>query len=55
MMQDTQIAVRISKPLLEMLDDIRRNEKEPPSRAEMIRRLIERAGKAASSSDQPGS
>jgi len=45
MTQDTQIAVRISQQLLETLDDIRRKEKDVPSRAEMLRRLIERAGK----------
>ena len=41
MTHDTQIAVRISERLLEMLDDIRRKERDIPSRAEMIRRLIE--------------
>jgi hypothetical protein len=41
--QDSQIAVRISTELLSVLDDLRRQEKDLPSRAEMIRRLIERA------------
>jgi metal-responsive CopG/Arc/MetJ family transcriptional regulator len=44
MRQDTQIAVRISHTLLEMLDDIRREEKDIPGRAEMLRRLIEQQG-----------
>lgn len=43
MTQDTQFAVRISKRLLDMLDEIRREERDLPSRAEMIRRLIEKA------------
>jgi metal-responsive CopG/Arc/MetJ family transcriptional regulator len=47
MTQDTQIAVRISERLLDVLDDLRRNEKDLPSRAEMIRRLIERGAKHA--------
>lgn len=46
MTQDTQIAVRISERLLEQLDEIRRKEKDLPSRAEMIRRLIERGSHA---------
>jgi metal-responsive CopG/Arc/MetJ family transcriptional regulator len=41
--QDMQIAIRISTDHLEQLDDLRRDEKDLPSRAEMIRRLIERA------------
>jgi metal-responsive CopG/Arc/MetJ family transcriptional regulator len=47
MTQDTQIAVRISERLLDVLDDLRRNEKDLPSRAEMIRRLIERGAEVA--------
>jgi metal-responsive CopG/Arc/MetJ family transcriptional regulator len=43
MLQDTQIAVRIAESLLLKLDDLRRAERDVPSRAEMIRRLIERA------------
>jgi len=46
MEQDQQIAVRISKALLETLDDVRRAEQDVPTRAEMIRRLIERAAAA---------
>jgi len=45
-MQDEQIAVRISKRLLDLLDDVRREERDVPTRAEMIRRLIQRAGEA---------
>lgn len=43
---DQQIAVRISKRLLDVLDDVRRAERDVPRRAEMIRRLIARAGGA---------
>ena len=43
MTQDTQIAIRISAAALARLDDLRRAEPDLPSRAEMIRRLIERA------------
>ena len=43
MTQDTQIAVRISTQALAALDELRRVEADLPSRAEMIRRLIERA------------
>ncbi len=42
MTQDTQIAIRISERLLIDLDDMRRRETDVPTRAEMIRRLIER-------------
>ena len=52
MIQDTQIAVRISEQLLIDLDDVRRHEKDVPSRAEMIRRLIERATKEIRSDTQ---
>jgi len=45
MAQDTQIAVRISTELLTQLDELRRKEKDLPSRAEMIRRLIEKGRK----------
>lgn len=44
-MQDQQIAVRISEELLSALDELRRKEKDLPSRAEMIRRLIEKGSK----------
>jgi len=44
MQQDEQIAVRISKRLLDLLDNVRREERDVPTRAEMIRRLIQRAG-----------
>ena len=43
MTQDTQIAIRISTQALAALDQLRKNEDDLPSRAEMIRRLIERA------------
>lgn len=49
MTQDTQIAVRIAESLLDKLDDLRREERDVPSRAEMIRRLIERASEARGS------
>jgi metal-responsive CopG/Arc/MetJ family transcriptional regulator len=45
MAQDAQIAVRISTELLTALDELRRKEKDLPSRAEMLRRLVERAAK----------
>lgn len=35
------MTLRISERLLEKIDDLRRNEKEIPSRPEMIRRLLE--------------
>jgi metal-responsive CopG/Arc/MetJ family transcriptional regulator len=47
MQQDQQLVIRISKRLLDTLDDLRRWETDVPSRAEMIRRLIERAGAEA--------
>jgi len=43
MAQDAQIAVRISTALLAALDELRRKEKDLPSRAEMLRRLVDRA------------
>ncbi|WP_414462917.1 hypothetical protein [Hyphomicrobium sp. DY-1] len=43
MAQDTQIAIRISAQALAALDQLRKNEDDLPSRAEMIRRLIDRA------------
>ncbi len=42
MTQTETIAIRISEPLLELLDEARRKERDIPGRAEMIRRLIER-------------
>ena len=47
MQHDTQIAVRISEERLRQLDELRRREKDLPSRAEMLRRLIDRAAKSA--------
>ena len=35
------MTLRISERLLEKIDDLRRKEKEIPSRPEMIRRLLE--------------
>lgn len=46
MAQDTQIAVRISTEALDQLDELRRKEKDLPSRAEMIRRLVARASES---------
>jgi metal-responsive CopG/Arc/MetJ family transcriptional regulator len=43
MTQTQTLAIRISEPLLELLDEARRKERDIPGRAEMIRRLIERA------------
>lgn len=43
MANDTQIAVRATTEHLKKLDDLRRKEKDLPTRTEMIRRLIERA------------
>ena len=40
---DTNFNIRIQKDWLLNLDDIRRHEKDVPSRAEMIRRLVIRA------------
>lgn len=42
MTKDQQIAIRVTDKLLSTLDDIRRGEPDLPTRAEMIRRLIER-------------
>jgi hypothetical protein len=47
MTKDKQMPLRISSGLIETLDELRRREKDLPTRAEMIRRLIERA------SDEP--
>ena len=43
MANDTQIAVRTNTDHLRKLDELRRKEKDLPTRTEMIRRLIERA------------
>ena len=47
MTHEDQIVIRISKTLLDRLNEIRRLEKDIPGRAEMIRRLIERAPQGA--------
>lgn len=41
--EKTQISIRISTLALAALDQLRKNEDDLPSRAEMISRLIERA------------
>jgi hypothetical protein len=41
---DTQFNLRISRALLAMLDAVRAREPDVPTRPEMIRRLIARAG-----------
>ncbi len=41
---DRQFPIRWSDKLHETLDDLRRVEKDLPSRSEMMRRLVERAG-----------
>jgi metal-responsive CopG/Arc/MetJ family transcriptional regulator len=46
MTKDTQISIRLPEHLLEELDDLRRDERDVPGRAEMIRRLIDRAALA---------
>jgi hypothetical protein len=43
--QDQNLTVRISAERLEALDEIRRKERDLPTRAEMLRRLIDRAAK----------
>lgn len=43
MTQDDILQIRIKASLLALLDDLRRAEKDLPSRSEMVRRLIERA------------
>jgi len=43
MTHEDQIVIRISKELLQRLNDIRRLETDLPGRAEMLRRLIQRA------------
>ncbi len=45
MKHDKQISLRIGEEYLRALDDLRRKEDDVPSRTEMLRRLIERAGK----------
>ena len=45
MTQDDIIQIRIQSSLLAVLDDLRRAEKDLPSRSEMVRRLIARAAK----------
>lgn len=52
MTQDTQIAIRMSTQALAALDDLRRVEADLPSRAEMIRRLIDRAAGARQQKDK---
>ena len=43
MTKDTQTAIRLLSEHLLKLDELRRKEKDLPTRAEMMRRLIERA------------
>jgi len=43
MTQNTLLQMRIADEIVEKLDDLRRLEKDIPSRSEMVRRLIERA------------
>jgi hypothetical protein len=43
MTQDSTMQLRIATKYRGMLDDLRRQEPDIPSRSEMIRRLIERA------------
>lgn len=43
MRHDKQLALRIADSLLTTLDELRRAEQDLPSRAEMVRRLIENA------------
>jgi hypothetical protein len=40
---ETQIAIRVTADRLEALDELRRREKDVPTRAEIVRRLIDRA------------
>lgn len=47
MTQDAILQIRIRGDLVAALDDLRRSEPDLPSRSEMVRRLIERAGDAA--------
>ncbi len=49
MAQDDFLHMRISKPLRDALDNLRKLESDFPSRSEMARRLIERADAAANS------
>ena len=44
MAQDTILHMRIAKEVIDTLDDVRRKEKDIPTRSEMVRRLIIRAG-----------
>ena len=48
MTHDTQIVIRISKQLVSELDLIRRTEEDVPSRAEMLRRMIDMISDARS-------
>ncbi len=48
MEQDERVTIRIDKRLLSVLDDLRRKEKDVPTRAEMLRRLIQRADQQSS-------
>lgn len=43
MTQDTLFQMRIAEHIVGQIDDLRRAEKDIPSRSEMVRRLIERA------------
>ena len=44
MTQDAILHMRIAGEIVEVLDDLRRKEKDLPTRSEMVRRLIQRAG-----------
>jgi metal-responsive CopG/Arc/MetJ family transcriptional regulator len=43
MTQNTLLQMRIADEIIKKLDDLRRDEKDIPTRSEMVRRLIERA------------
>lgn len=43
MTQDSILHMRVSEAVKALLDDLRKQEQDLPSRSEMVRRLIERA------------
>ena len=45
-MSETKITLRIPPDLLQVLDDVRRDEPDVPNRSAMVRRLIERVAAA---------
>jgi len=53
MSKDTILHMRIETNLKEALDDLRKREKDLPSRSEMVRRLITRAGAKRGSEARP--